>query len=221
MPVLAFDVFGTLVDPAGVSATLRPIVGERAAEFAAVWRDKQLEYSFRRAAMGRYRDFAVCTEQALEYTARRLRVALDERQQAALLACYRRLPAYPDAAGVLPALRRRGWPLYAFSNGRRDGVEAVLQHAGLLAQLDGVVSVDEVGSFKPDPTVYRHFLQRAGAAPAEAWLISGNPFDVIGALAAGMRAVWVRRDAAAVFDPWELQPTRTVAGLTELPEALC
>ena len=54
----------------------------------------------------------------------------------------------------------------------------------------------------------------------EAWLISGNPFDVIGAMAAGMRGVWVRRSADAVFDPWGMQPGLTVAGLTEIEHEL-
>ena len=64
---LGFDVYGTLIDTAGISAALVQHVGERATTFASLWRSKQLEYAFRRALMNKYRDFAVCTRQALDY----------------------------------------------------------------------------------------------------------------------------------------------------------
>jgi 2-haloacid dehalogenase len=77
-----------------------------------------------------------------------------------------------------------------------------------------------VQSFKPDPMVYEHFLQRSGAQANEAWLISSNPFDVIGAINVGMQAAWVKRSPAALFDTWGIQPTATVSGLTELAAVL-
>ncbi len=101
-----------------------------------------------------------------------------------------------------------------------DAVRGLLQNAGIDGLFDDVVSTDEVRSFKPNPGVYAHFLRRAGATGAEAWLISSNPFDVTGAISAGMRAAWVKRSPSAVFDPWEIQPTITIGGLAELPEAL-
>jgi 2-haloacid dehalogenase len=218
--VLGFDVYGTLVDPAGTTEALRPYAGEQAGEFARIWREKQLEYTFRRALMQCYVDFSVCTRQALDYTARRFGVVLGEADIDGLMAGYRRLPAFPDAVEALPALRALGCRMYAFSNGRTEDVEAVLGHAGLLEQLDGVVSVDEQRSFKPNPAVYTYFLRRIGAHGDQAWLISGNPFDVIGAVAAGMRAAWVQRSPTTVFDPWEITPTVTVGGLADLAQTL-
>ena len=86
-------------------------------------------------------------------------------------------------------------------------------------QID-VVSVDEVNSFKPDPAVYHHFLSRAGAAAENTWLVSGNPFDIIGAHSCGMNTAWVQRSRVAVFDPWGIQPTITVNSLTGLVDAV-
>ena len=63
---LAFDVYGTLIDTQGVTAALAPHAGGRAADFSRAWRDKQLEYSFRRGLMKSYRNFAVCTAEALD-----------------------------------------------------------------------------------------------------------------------------------------------------------
>jgi 2-haloacid dehalogenase len=79
-----------------------------------------------------------------------------------------------------------------------------------------VVSVDEIKSFKPNPGVYCHFLRRAGVTGADAWLISSNPFDVIGALSAGMRAAWLKRSPEAIFDPWGIEPTLTIDTLLSL-----
>ncbi|WP_455201983.1 HAD-IA family hydrolase, partial [Kaarinaea lacus] len=76
--VLAFDVYGTLIDTHGVIVELEKHLGERAAAFSQTWRDKQLEYSFRRGLMQQYKDFSVCTGDAFEFTCSYYKLALDE-----------------------------------------------------------------------------------------------------------------------------------------------
>lgn len=217
---LAFDVYGTLVDPLGIADTLRGFVGDRAAAFAQAWREKQLEYTFRRGLMRRYRDFDVCTREALGHVDARFGTRLSPAAVDALMARYLELPAYGDAVEAVSNLRGLGYRVYAFSNGRPDQLLQLLQFAGLLEQLDGVVSVDPVASFKPDPAVYRHFLEATESAATDTWLVSGNSFDVIGARSAGWNAAWVRRDPAAVLDPWGVEPTVTVSSLQDLAAAL-
>jgi 2-haloacid dehalogenase len=70
---LAFDVYGTLVDPSGMANYLADDLGAKASEFADCWREKQLEYSFRRGLMGKYADFSICTSDALNFTCQRKR----------------------------------------------------------------------------------------------------------------------------------------------------
>jgi 2-haloacid dehalogenase len=212
--VLGFDVYGTLIDTAGIAAGLAPVAGERAPAFAQLWREKQLEYSFRRALMKRYADFSVCIAQAFDYTARVHGLSVPDADRDRLLGLYRTLPAFPDAKPGLDALAGLPVRKLAFSNGRRDDVESLLSHAGLRDRFEGIVSLLDIRSFKPDPAAYAHFLEAAGGG--EAWLVSSNPFDVIGALAAGLKAAWVRRNPAAVFDPWEYQPTAVIGSLKEL-----
>jgi 2-haloacid dehalogenase len=220
MPVtIAFDVYGTLIDTAGIVAALREHLGEKAGAFSDLWRAKQLEYSFRRGLMQNYRDFSVCTSNALDFCCATLEVEMSAEERTRLLHAYRYLPAFPDVEPALAKFRETGCRLYAFSNGKPDDVRNLLQHAGIDVLLDGVVSTDEIKSFKPNPGVYAHFLRKSGACGADAWLISGNPFDVIGAISAGMRGAWVKRNAQAVFDPWEIQPSLTVTSLVELFEA--
>ena len=220
MTSLAFDVYGTLIDTHGVMVALEPLVGLQAGAFSRAWRDKQLEYSFRRGLMRQYEPFSVCTSQALDHTCAvfGLHLSFDSRQR--LLDAYKTLPAFPDAAEGLARAREAGFRLFAFSNGRRDAVDALLAQAGLRDYFLDVVSVDDVKSFKPDPEVYAHFLRHAGAAGSEAWMISGNPFDVLGALGAGMRAAWVRRSSETPFDPWGVEPTLTVRSLLELAASI-
>ena len=217
---LAFDVYGTLIDTSGVTVALQQHAGEQAGAFARLWREKQLEYSFRRGLMRQYEPFTVCTQHALEYACSFFAIELSEADKAQLMAAYRTLPAFAEVADGLQALKAAGYRMYAFSNGHPDDVENLLLHADIRDHFLDVISVHEIQSFKPDPAVYEHFLQRTGAQPGEAWLISSNPFDVIGAIAVGMQAAWVKRTPDALFDPWGIRPTVTVSGLTELPAAL-
>ncbi len=213
---LAFDVYGTLIDPFDISTELEAHVADRAPQFAQIWREKQIEYLFRRALMRDYRDFSTCTRQALVFTASRLQTRLTADVQDALMAKYRELPAYSDVPEALAQLSAHGHAIYAFSNGQPDDLEYLLAHAELDKHLDGIVSVHDVESFKPDPVVYRYFLECTGAAAGDTFLISGNSFDVVGAHAVGWNTVWVKRDATAVFDPWGIEPTATIAELGEL-----
>src|SRR5210317_292098 len=206
---LAFDVYGTLIDTHGVVAKLEEIVGDRATDFSATWRDKQLEYSFRRGLMQNYENFAVCTRDALDYTCDRYGLEIGQEDKQALLHIYRELPAFDDVEGALADLAARDCRLFAFSNGSAEAVETLLSAASIRDRLLGVVSCDDIRSFKPNPAVYAHFLRQAQATGDEAWLISGNPFDVIGAISAGMRGAWVRRTKDAIFDPWGIEPTIT------------
>lgn len=218
-PVLAFDVYGTLVDPSGMVEHLRPHVGDDAQTVSDLWRRKQVEYAFRRGLMRQYADFGICTRQALDYAFQATGRDLDAETADALLQSYQCLPAFSDAVRALATLQPH-YRLFAFSNGTPDAVERVLRNAELRGYLDGVVSVDGTGTFKPDPAVYQHARQATGAGEEPLWLVSGNPWDVIGARSAGLEAAWVRRDPRTVFDPWGIQPSLVVQGLKELADKL-
>jgi 2-haloacid dehalogenase len=211
---VAFDVYGTLVDPLGIAADFAALAGERAAEAAALWRARQLEYSFRRAAMHRYENFDVVTRQALESVCVGLGIPLEPAQADRLMMAYERLAPFPDARPALERLRRAGCRLAVFSNGVEATIRRLLAHAGILDLLDDVVSVDDVKSFKPDPAVYAYLERRLG--PATPWLVTSNGWDALGAKAAGLRAAWVRRDSRAMLDPWGIVPDRIVRDLAGL-----
>ena len=217
---LAFDVYGTLINTHGVLTALEELVGDKAKSFSNTWRDKQLEYSFRKGLMQNYENFAVCTSQALDYTCIFYGTNLSAEQKKELMSIYRILPAFADVKEGLALLKAAGFRLYAFSNGAADAIEVLLNKAGIRDLFNGVVSCDDVKSFKPNPGVYGHFLRQVNSTGSSAWLISSNPFDVIGSISAGMKSAWVQRSPEAIFDPWGIEPTIAVNSLVELKDQI-
>jgi 2-haloacid dehalogenase len=218
--VLGFDVYGTLVEPFGMERQLESLFGDRGAAICALWRQKQLEYSFRRGLMRCYENFDACTERALSFAAKTFKVELSDAARRQLLSDYLNLPAFPDVMPALENLKSAGCKLLAFSNGVEKSLRTLLGNAGVQPYLEGVVSVDDIKTFKPNPDVYAHLVSRGGCTRDDTWLVSGNPFDVIGAKAAHLRAAWVKRSPEAVFDPWEFEPDIVVSDLTELAAGL-
>jgi 2-haloacid dehalogenase len=183
-------------------------------------REKQLEYTWRRSLMQRYRDFGVCTRQALDYADELLQTELDESAKNSLMQAYRVLPAYEDVPASLELLKNKGHRLYPFSNGTVDMVTAVLENAGIEHFFENVISVDSLQTFKPDPGVYHHVIQVTNVTAENCWLVSSNGFDVIGAVSAGMKAAWLKRFDGVVLDPWEFEPTQVIRSLGELPQVV-
>lgn len=215
---LAFDVYGTLIDTTGVTTALSKFLGAQADAFSNLWRQKQLEYSFRRGLMRNYQDFTICTQNALDYVCQVFHAELTDTEKQSLLSAYDVLPAFPDVQQGLSTLGT--FRLVAFSNGPCSTVSRLLENAGIRHYFENVISVDEIKSFKPDPAVYCHLLRQSASVGTETRLISSNPFDVIGALSAGIPAIWLQRSPETIFDPWEVQPTMTISNLIELNPAL-
>ncbi|MBC8093366.1 MAG: haloacid dehalogenase type II, partial [Pseudonocardia sp.] len=214
---LAFDMYGTLVDPIRIWTRLERDLPGEALQVAELWRLKQLEYSFRLTAMEDYEDFEQLTRKALDYALAATGCDLGTAQKNALMAQYNDLERFADVEPGLNRLAQRGHPMVVFSNGSPGMLEPLLAAAGLAGWFDGFVSVHEVRAFKPSPRTYRYAAERIGRPIGAVRLVSSNPFDVIGAQAAGMRAAWVNR-SGAVFDTLRPPPRIVVGSLTELAE---
>lgn len=210
--LLAFDIYGTLIDTSGILTQVQkylpgnaanPAAGTDLADrFVALWRDKQLEYSFRRGLMQDVQDFSVPTRDALDFCCAQFRSPMTAMQRDDLMVQYQRLPAFGDAVQGLEEAKTSGFRLCAFSNGSKQTVTTLLEQAGLLHYFDAIISVEAVGTFKPHPSVYHHVLTTMAQSAETTWLVSGNPFDVIGARHAGLKSAWIQRDPARVFDCW-------------------
>lgn len=217
---LAFDVYGTLIDTSGIYKILERIIGQETLAFMEVWRNKQLEYSFRRGLMGAFVDFSVVTREALQYSFLLFNRKLDAHQIQILMDAYKVLPAFDDVETAVQDLQLEDYAKYAFSNGSAQAVSTLMKNANITDLFDGIVSVEQTKMFKPSPIVYKHFNECTASKKGNSWLISGNSFDVIGAVSYGMKAVWVKRSEGAIFDPWGIQPTAVISSLADLKSIL-
>jgi 2-haloacid dehalogenase len=169
-----FDAYGTLFDFASAAAACTAAPADRRAALAALWRDKQLQYSWLRSLQGRYVDFWNVTSDALDYALDSLGLA-DTALRDQLMALYRRLSAFPEVPATLRALRGAGYA------------------AGLDGLFDGVLSVDALRVFKTDPRVYQYALDRLGFAANEVAFLSSNGWDAYAASDFGLSVVWCNR----------------------------
>ena len=217
--VLAFDVYGTLIDTHGVVDLLTELIGDSAQQFSELWRQKQLEYAFRRGLMGDYQNFAVCTKQALDFSCQTMQANISDNDKGQLLAAYQTLPAFEDVDSGLSLLSNH-FQLKAFSNGAATSVKSLLTNAYICTHFADIISTDEISTFKPNPEVYHHLLKRVNTNANHCWLVSSNPFDVIGAKNIGMKAAWIARSENAVFDPWGVEPDITAKDLNNLAAKL-
>ena len=214
MKAYVFDAYGTLFDVHSAVRRHAEAVGPDAARLSEVWRLKQLEYSWVRGLMGRYRPFSALTEEALDHAFAAVPGA-NRTARAVLLDAYLALDAYSEVPGVLRALRERGHRTAILSNGSPDMLDPVIARAGLADLLDAVISVDALQTFKTDPRVYAHCCERMGVEPEEVSFQSSNRWDIAGATAFGHRAVWVNR-ANAPDEYRDLAPAMVVRDLSAL-----
>ena len=218
--VLAFDLYGTLVDPIAISDELTEILGDPGGrEAASLWRLKQLEYSFRLTAMGAYEDFRWVTGRALDFALASLGASLPAGQAERLAGRYDHLRPFPDAVPALRALADTGYELAVLSNGTPAMIANCLGNSGLDEFFGQRISVDEVRAFKPSPVVYGHAAARLSRPAGLIRLVTSNGFDCVGASAAGLRTAWVNRSGGP-FDTMGARPDITVPALDRLPAAL-
>ncbi len=187
-----FDAYGMLFDVAAAAERCRAALGGSANALAALWREKQLQYTWLRGLMGEYAEFWRVTGDALDYAMSALSLE-DAELRARLMDLYLTLDAYPEVEGVLRRLKRAGMKTAILSNGSPAMLEAAVRSSGLARSLDLVLSVEEVGVFKPHPDVYQLGVDRLGL-PAEAIAFhSANAWDAAAAAHFGYRAVWINR----------------------------
>jgi 2-haloacid dehalogenase len=187
-----FDAYGTVFDFASAAAGCRDMVGDKVERLTALWRDKQLQYTWLRALQDRHADFWQVTGDALDFALETLdlkQVGLRDR----LMNLYLTLAAFPEVPEVLRRLRTAGLTTAILSNGSPSMLQAVVANAGIGDLLDLVLSVEEIGVYKPHPRVYRLAVDRLSTAPGDILFLSSNAWDAYAASAFGLRVIWCNR----------------------------
>ncbi len=214
---IVFDVYGTLLDISALVDHVRSVVGPTPADaFVALWRRKQLEYSWLHTLMGRYIDFWEVTHGALRHVARHHDLALDRAAEQRLMQGWLELPAYPEVTGALADLG--GTSLAILSNGAPRMLEEGLP-GDLRARFGEVLSADAVREYKPSPRVYRLAAERLGVHPGGILFVSSNQWDIAGAAGFGFRVAWIDR-AGVARDELAGIPEVAVPDLSALARAL-
>jgi 2-haloacid dehalogenase len=209
-----FDAYGTLFDVHAAIARHRERAGPDADRISDLWRTKQLEYTWTFTAMGRYENFERLTERALDFALARFGKT-DAVLRADLLASYQKLDAYPDAKETLQKLKQAGFSTGILSNGSPEMLQAAVDAATLGGILDHVLSVDELGFYKPRNEVYSLVTKALSAKPAEIVFVSSNRWDIAGAANFGFKPVWVNR--AKLPDEYQdLKPVAVIENLAAL-----
>jgi 2-haloacid dehalogenase len=187
-----FDAYGTLFDFNSAVGKHRERLGEAGNQISALWRTKQLEYTWLRSLMGQYKDFWQVTQDALDYALETFGVT-DTKLRNDLIGAYLHLDPYPDVLETLRTLKKRGFKLFILSNGSPSMLDAAVKSSGLESFIDEVLSVEEVGIYKPDPRVYRLAVNRLRLAEKQIVFISANAWDASGAANAGLHVAWINR----------------------------
>lgn len=224
--IVAFDLYGTLLSTESIAQQLATHFGEdKANSIAAIWRKYQLEYTWRLNSMRRYEDFSDVTRKSLRHALAEHGVSLNDEETEKLMKAYDSLSTFPD---VNPALRRlegnSNIECVVFSNGTKSMVSNSVNSSKDLnsSVFTDLVTVDFVRAFKPAPEVYKFLAQKTNNVGQEdkMWLVSGNPFDVVGARACGMQAAWVDRAGNGWQDHLGQGPTVIVQSLEEVADAV-
>ena len=187
-----FDAYGTLFDFASAAKKCRDVLGDDIDKLTALWRDKQLQYTWLRAAQGRHADFWQVTGDALDYSLETLgidRPGLRDR----LMTLYLTLDPFPEVTDTLKQLKTSGLRTAILSNGSPRMLNAAVMASKLQSLLDSVLSVEEVGVYKPHPKVYQLAVDRLGIAASAISFQSSNAWDAYAASAFGMKVVWCNR----------------------------
>ncbi len=187
-----FDAYGTLFDVHSAVRRLQARIGDHADEVAAIWRQKQLEYTWLRSLMGEYADFERVVADSLQYALNRSGID-DPALRDDLLNAYRELDCFREVPSVLERLKAQGMGIAILSNGTRDMVEACVSHAGLNNLIDTVLSVDSVRAYKPSPRVYELAIEHYGPPVPGIAFQSANAWDIAGAARFGFSCIWINR----------------------------
>jgi 2-haloacid dehalogenase len=196
LSAFVFDAYGTLYDVHSITAAAEAIAPRQGALLSQIWRTKQLQYTWLQSMMMSATqprdDFEVLTAKALDYAVAQLMVPLGDGDRQRLLDGYRALAPFPEARAALADLAPL--PRIILSNGTRAMLEPLVRESTLAPHVDGVLSVDAAGIYKPAPAVYQLAVDHLQRAPAEIAFVSANGWDAAGAKAFGFTTFWINRN---------------------------
>jgi len=214
---IIFDVNETLLDLSALDPLFVDAFGDKATR--RVWFAQMLGLAMSGTIVGSYAEFGELARVALEMTARKRGVALDDERKRRILSGMSTLPAHGDVVEGLRELHAAGIPLAALTNSTPGVLEAQLEHAHLRDFFAHALSVDSLRRYKPAPQTYAYAAQEIGVEPAELMLVAAHDWDVAGAMHAGLRTAFVLRHGTAL-NPLEPKPEIVAPSIRDIARAI-
>jgi len=212
---IAFDAYGTLFDVYSIGALAEKLFPGKGAALAALWRDKQIEYTELRTMCAMYKPFWEVTQDALIFSCKKLQLDLSVDAHNALMGQYAKLPAFPENLDVLRQLKTLGLKMAILSNGNPQMLEAAVGAAGMEGLFNHILSVDAVKKYKTAPEAYQLAPDVFGLSARHILFVSSNGWDVCGATWFGYTTFWVNRNAAP-FEELGVTPHGSGADMNDL-----
>lgn len=216
--VCVFDAYGTLFDVSSVARGAQNLLGDQWQALSDIWRTKQLQYTWLRSLTGQHTDFWQVTKDALDFAMDTLKIA-DEKTHQHLMNLYLSISAYPEVAETLSTLQKRGTRLAILSNGSPKMLHAATANAGIGDLFEAILSVEEVGVFKPHPSVYQLVPDRLKVRKEQVCFMSSNSWDAWSAKSFGFNVLWCNR-FGQVAERMPGKPDGEILDLSRLPDMI-
>lgn len=193
---ILFDAYGTLFDVYSIARRVEKFFPGKGTALAALWREKQVEYTHLRTLCATYKPFWEVTQDALVFSCKKLGLDLTLDAQQALMSEYATLPPFPECQSVVRQLRDQGVRLAVLSNANSQMLDGAVKAAGMQSLFSHLLSADSVGKFKTAPEAYQLGTDVFGVAARNILFVSGNGWDICGASWFGYKTYWVNRTKA-------------------------
>ena len=211
--VCAFDAYGTCFDINSAAQNLAKEIGKDWLSFSTTWRTVQLEYTWLRSLMKKHEDFWRVTEDSLDFAMESHKI--DKKFRSKLLELYKKLNSYPELVKCLKNLKEKNVKTCILSNGSPSLLNELTAHAKVQDLFDDLISIEEVGIYKPHPKVYELVTKKFDCKPEEVCFLSSNTWDIVGGGIFGYQSIWVDR-FGKTFDKLGYQPKFKIKDLSEL-----
>lgn len=211
---IVFDAYGTLFNVQSIQARLDLHFGANAASIGAKWRQKQLEYTWLRSLMNRYKHFDALTIDALAFACEAAGQDLTTAIKKDLMEAYKFIDVFFEVPHALSDLQTN-YKLAILSNANYSLLQSAIQYNNIQMHFDTIMSAEEVGQFKTKPSVYQLTTQKLNLLTEEIAFVSSNTWDVAGAKSYGLKVIWLRRNKA-IIEKLDFLPDYQIDHLSQL-----
>ena len=210
---IIFDAYGTLFDVNSAAEMCKNKIGDKWENFSNYWRMTQLEYTFLRTLMDRYKDFWQITEDSLDKSMKVYKI--DNSLKKELLNLYKKLSVFPEVKQTLIKLKEKKLKLAILSNGTPALLNGLINSNNLNDLFNDIFSIDEVKVYKPSLKVYELPIKKYQIKKEEIAFLSANTWDVSGGGNYGYSSIWVNRNNNT-FDNLDYKPKNEINNLEQL-----